>query len=414
MKIAVVSKATSPGGGASRIAEDLAALLRNAGHEADHWVGYYSGAPRDSLHQLHGSIARPVVRLAHRLAARLGRQEFWPLEWGVFGKRVRQYDVVHFHDTMLSAAPATVARTAATVPTAWTLHDCSPFTGGCLWPLDCDKFTNTCGACPQHGTWPLTGLLDGSRVLRKHKKRLFAESTVTPVAPSAWMASLAERSGMFGRRAEVLPNGIDTDTFIPAGKRHLRQHLGLPEDAFIVLMASGSLDNPYKGTRLGIQALRAFRDATGTAPHILLVGLVSDETAHAFEDFPVRSTGYLYANAEQAMHYAAADILLYPSLADNHPLTVIEAMACGTPVIGFNSGGIPEIVRHGESGHLSPTGDIMGLVQGLTAALDNATRQAWSACARAEAVTRFSQGLFLQRHLDLYRRLTADRRLPNA
>ena len=407
MNIALVSKATAPGGGASRMAEDLSTLLRRAGHTVDHWVGYYSGEPKDHVRQLHGKYMRRPIRAAHKLSARLGLQEYWPLEWRVFAPHGHGYDIIHVHDTMFTAAPRTVAHMAEVAPTVWTLHDCSPFTGGCLWPLDCSKFESQCGSCPQHGAWPLTSRRDQSRKLRRHKGKIFQDSAIIPLAPSQWMAAMADRSGLFREKTRLLPNGIDTNQFAPGDKTALCSELGLDVDnnTLLVLLASGSLDNPYKGLDYALQALRRLEQKTA----LLVVGILSETTRQRFNGLSPHATGYIHDNALQARYYAAADVLLYTPLADNHPLTVIEAMACGTPVVGFSTGGVPEIVDHQHSGFLCDTGDVDGLIQGLRQALNPDVRREWSANARQAAVERFSQDLFLKRHHDLYTKLIAER-----
>jgi len=329
LRVAIISKALSPGGGASRVAESLARLLRGAGHLADHWVGYYSGPPQPHIRQLHGEGLRPLVRAAHRLGSALGLQTIIPAEYPVIRTSGLPYDLIHVHDAVLTASPLTIWLLAKKLPVAWTLHDCSTFTGGCLYPLGCDRYPHRCGDCPRIGEWPMQGGLDLTEPLRRLKQRLWREGRISFAAPSAWMRDQAMRSGMFPAPPEILSNGIDTALFHPAkDKTALRQRLGLPVDAPVVLLSSGSLKNPFKGAAYGLAALRRCPQR----PFVLFVGSDRPDDA-ALEGLNWKATGYIKEESALAEWYAAGDALLFPSLQDNQPLTVIEALACGLPAI---------------------------------------------------------------------------------
>lgn len=431
LRVAVVSKATAAGGGASRVAQELAALLRAAGHRADHWAGFYSGPPQPHIRQLHGPASRPLlrffVRRAHRLTQRLGLQELLPVEFPVLARELGGYDLVHFHDISSAASPLTVALTARRAPTVWTYHDCSPFTGGCIQPLGCQRFHagrppgTGCRGCPQRGHWPLTGLFEGSGPLYALKARLAESRRREPalgwkaVAPSAWMAGMALASGLEPGPVEVLPNGVDCQLFQRREeplRRKIRAELGLPETGPVVLLCSGSLADRFKGIGHGLAALeRLARNCPEDAPAILIIGGGAGDEAVRQRLAGLRHAhvGYLHDQRRLAELFGACDLLLYPTLADNLPLVVLEALASGLAVAAFATGGVPEMVTDGMNGRTCAPGDEDGLARCLADLLAPGAAERMGAASRRAALERFSHEAFLAGHLDCYARLLAER-----
>ena len=408
-RIALVSKATAPGGGASRVAEELAALLRERGFRVDHWVGFYSGPPRPGLRQLHGPrFVRPLVRLAHQAAGRLGLPELPPVELAVLGPRLAGYDLVHFHDLPGAISPLTLAAARRVRPCVLTLHDCSSFTGGCIQPLDCPRFAKGCGGCPQRGVWPVSAGADRTAFLARCKRRILtagaASGRLHLAAPSRWMASMLAAAGV-AAPVTVLPNGVDCRTFAPRDKAAARRDLGLAPQRPVVLLLTGSLADRFKGMPLAAAALRALPPPR---PAVLAVGIPGAVPDTLFAGLEVRFTGYLADRALLARRIAAADLLLYPSLADNLPLAVLEAMACGVPAVACATGGIPEMIDHGRNGWLAPRGDVAALAAGLCAGLAPGQAAAWGEAARDTAATRFSHERFAHEHAALYARILGD------
>ncbi len=413
LRLAMVSKATAPGGGASRVAEDLTALLRADGCTVDHWVGYYSGTPRPGLRQLHGPRpVRALVRLAHRLSGRLGWPELLPAELAILGPRLWRYDAVHFHDLPGAVSPLTVRAALGVGPCLLTLHDCSFFTGGCIQPLECPRFTVGCGHCPQRGMWPLSAGPDRTAALARLKRRIVRVGVATGrlhlVAPSRWMAGMVARVGL-DVPVTVIPNGVDTRTYAPLPREQARVGLDLSAGRPVVLLLTGSLADRFKG--IG-QAAAALRELPEPRPAILAIGLPDPAIRELFTGFDIRFPGYIADRDGLARRIAAADVLLYPSLADNLPLTVLQAMACGVPVVSFATGGIPEMIDQAENGWLAPRGDVPALAQGLRVALDQGRAPAWGRAAREKAVARFDEARFLAAHRELYRRVCRPQSQP--
>jgi glycosyltransferase involved in cell wall biosynthesis len=216
LRIRIISKATSLGGGGSRVAEELAAGLRRAGHEAVHLPGYYHHEDNEGTRHLYGKWCRKFIRATHDATARLGLQEILPVEFptalrqGILGA-----DIVHFHDINAVMSPLSVALASLFAKVVWTFHDCSPFTAGCLYPNECRAYETQCRRCPEKGSWPLRPNAR-TRVQFGLRKAVCRMTGFQPVTPSRWMRGMAERSAMRLAPIEVLPNGVDTDKFRPA------------------------------------------------------------------------------------------------------------------------------------------------------------------------------------------------------
>ena len=406
MKVAQLSKADASGGGASRVAQDTTRLLRKRGVSATHWIGKGRADPAAYQRQLFG-LEGAARRLAREGLRVLGLPDAIPLDLARLLSRpeILRSDILHFHDISSVFSPLSLLLLTRIKPVVWTFHDCSPFTGGCLYPMECVRFRNTCGHCPQLARWPLQSKVDFTRQLRKLRALTHALGRIHCIAPSSWMADIALSSGMLQARPEVVPNGVDTDIFRPMVRAEVRRSLGLPVDERIVLLTSAALDDPRKGTAL---ALGTLQKLDGPRPLLLVVGNRDDKLAATASRLEIRATGFIVEAEQLAMHYAAADLLLFPSLADNMPLVILETMACGTPVVGFATGGAAEMVLQDETGFLVTTGDIDALSRALELALAGDTCWRWGAAARERAVACYSDTIYIDTLLSLYEGLRRD------
>jgi glycosyltransferase involved in cell wall biosynthesis len=408
MKIAIVSKSGVTGGGASRIASELAGLLGEQGILAGHYLVHYPGALPADTHRMYGGnkVMRRSVYYAHRAFQKLGAPEAVPFELlsSVTRNKLLEADLIHVHDISDALSPLTLRWLAARKPLVWTLHDCSPFTAGCINPLSCEKFRSTagCHACPQHGTWPFHGLFDMTPLLQKQKRKFAMHSTFTGIAPCEWMADMAGSTSFFPR-PRVISNGINLSVFKPTLKAEARGAMGIPTGRLVLAVCCSDLKDERKGMRVALEVLRTVRHLN---PLVLAIGKASAEVQAELDGLEVRFTGYIRDREELARAYSAADALVYCVLADNQPLTVMEALACGTPVLGFATGGIPELVSSGVDGYLVPTGDHIGLAKALPGILEErATLALWSKRSADKAVEKFGYDRFLSAHVELYKEL---------
>ncbi|CAM2187826.1 Glycosyltransferase involved in cell wall bisynthesis [Burkholderia latens] len=401
MKICQISKADSFGGGASRVAEELTMLLRANNYGAEHWVSW-SGKPIDYVvrQPLYGRFERKV-RAAHYVTKRLGFPEYVPYELPILERKGRVYafDIAHFHDLSSAISPWTLAFIAKRMPVVWTIHDCSPFTGGCLYPMGCERFTHGCGKCPQSGTWPIDSMIDTTWMGWRIKRKTHRSRNLHCVTPSQWMADMAMKSGMFDEPPVVLANGIDTDLYRNHDKEAVRRILNIHPRGPVVLLSAGHVGDERKGVKYSLNALRAVADLN---PFIVVLGAANPEFFEQLKGFDYLAAGYVSEPSELARYYSCADVLLFCSLADNQPLSIIEAMSAGTPLVGFATGGIPEMIVQDETGFLVPQKDEPALAAALRRGLESARARRWSQACRAHALQHFSHESLLERHLDFY------------
>ena len=328
-------------------------------------------------------LPRKANQILYRAGRRLGRRvhalggALFSQEWTSFGRaplwQIPPADVYHLHwisDLVDFRMLAPLARRGHLV---WTCHDMNPFTGGCHYDEGCGRFAAACGACPRLGSADLED--PSARVLHRKKSILASlpDRSLSVVCPSRWLADEARRSQLFGRfNAQVVPNGIDLETFRPVNRTAARARFGLNEDARVMLFVAESLDDGRKGWTELEQALGKM---TGV-PRLRVLTLGNGDTQR-MSGPEFHHLGHLSDPAAICAAYSAADIFVIPSLQDNFPNTVIEALACGTPVVGFATGGITDAVEHGGCGLLAPTGDTSALAAQMVHVLtDDALRAA--------------------------------------
>ncbi|TWB11694.1 glycosyltransferase involved in cell wall biosynthesis [Rhizobium sp. ERR 1071] len=405
MRICQVSKADAFGGGASRVAGELCELLLEEGYSSQHWVSWTGKGYDDHRRPLYGSLERYIRKAHNSTKALLSLPEAIPYELPIFYRngRIDQFDLFHFHDLSSAISSLTLQTISQKRPVVWTMHDCSPVTGGCLYPMECERYKIGCGSCPQIGEWPIDTRFDFTYFLRGLKARLHATERVTMVTPSQWMADFAMSSGLLHEKPVVIPNGVDTDRFHPVDRTAIRLKHAIPDDRPIVLLTAGHIKDPRKGVQHALNAMRHFDEEV--RPRLMLVGVIDDDARKMLEGFAIFETGYISNPDKLAEIYAASDLLLFCSLAENMPLTILEAMACGVPFVGFGVGGIPEMIVQNETGIAVPALDIAALAEALNTALVPSILARWSLAARQRAETVYSHRKFITAHVQLYERL---------
>jgi len=401
MKVALVSKTNGSFGGASFFAENLGKWLGEAGHE----VSQFCVEPRRELRPYQkplraSGLAARFVRHANWRARQLGMVEPFPWEyWFGLRKTMTKFDLVHFHDLYMAISPRTLQSIARHKPVVLTLHDTSAFTGGCINPQGCRQFELQCGNCPQKFA---LGKFDFTRSNLRQVRRLAHSSNVNFVSPSRWIRTEAGRSLRWKGRAEHIPNGFDQRAYRFQSRAKARELLGLPAGKRIVAIASAALENKLKGIRFALDAIVANRDLD---PLTILIGQSSPAVESILKGTAFQTTGFVEDRYELGLHFAAADVLLYPSLGDNLPVTIQEAMAAGTPVLAFSVGGVPELVRPGETGWLVPAGDQAALNRQLREILQAENIGVLGEQARNVIAEEFSVNRCVERHVRLYREI---------
>jgi glycosyltransferase involved in cell wall biosynthesis len=287
-------------------------------------------------------------------------------------------------------------------PLAWLLHDMWAFTGGCHFPGQCRAFEQRCGSCPSLGSRDPDDLAGRDFAARE---RAYRALDLTIIAPSRWMAAEARRSALFGRRRVVhIANGIDLQRYRPMDRGAARRALALPADERPVLLfgAMAATSNERKGYGPLQQALGRFaRTDAGHGAMAVVFGGAPRESQH-IEGLQVVHVGEITDEARLACLYAAADAVITPSMEDNLPNVVLEALGCATPVVAFAAGGIPDAIDHQRNGYLAPVGAADELARGIEWVLDPARKAGLAAAARETAERRFDLRHCARQYRDLF------------
>jgi glycosyltransferase involved in cell wall biosynthesis len=292
----------------------------------------------------------------------------------------------------------------ARLPVVWTLHDMNPFTGGCHFDGGCGKFAERCGACPQLGS---NDPKDLSAQVWRRKQEAFSllnGDTVHLVTPSRWLQGEMSKSTLMSKfRCTAIPNALDTELFQPREQGAARKLLGISADSAVILFLADWAGEKRKGFDLLVEALKPFRNDR----RVYLLAAGRELPAHDLGPQLV-TTGYLTGEKQLSWVYSAADVFVLPSLQDNLPNTALEALSCGVPVVGFDVGGIPEIVHEGETGLLVAAKDVAGLRAAITSVVENKdVRVRMAEAGRRFAVANYGLEIQARRYLELYTELVA-------
>ncbi|NMG11523.1 glycosyltransferase family 4 protein [Brasilonema sp. UFV-L1] len=288
-------------------------------------------------------------------------------------------------------------------PIVWTLHDMWAFTGGCHYSQNCDRYTNACGACPQLRSQKDKDL---SRWQWYRKAQALKGINLTVVSPSAWLAKCAQMSSIFqDMRVEVIPNGLNPSRYKPVNRQLAREFLNLPQTKQLILFGAekATLDK-RKGFHLLQSALRDLSQLSSWRDRVELVVFGSSQSDQQIDlGFPSHYLGKLSDDISLSLVYAAADVFIAPSLEDNLPNTVMEAIACGTPCVAFKIGGMPDMIEHQKNGYLAQPYKIEDLIQGILWILEDEQRyQELSDSARQKVEREFTFEIQARRYLSLF------------
>ena len=293
-------------------------------------------------------------------------------------------------------------------PLVWTLHDMWAFTGGCHYNQECDRYTESCGVCPQLGSkrnWDL------SRWVWRRKAKAWKNLNLTIVTPSVWLAKCAKESSLFkDKQVEVIPYGLDLNTYRPIDKKLARELLKLPQDKQLILFLSlRATSDSRKGFHLLQPALQELSQAGWKEKlEIIVVGASRPEKPPEL-GFKSHYLGILKDDMTLALAYSAADVFIAPSVQDNLPNTVLEAISCGTPCVAFKIGGMPDMIEHQQNGYLAQPYKIEDFARGINWVLENEARhQKLSHRAREKAEQEFALEIQAHCYASLFEKIQSD------
>ena len=315
----------------------------------------------------------------------------------------QQADVIHLHwvnQGFLSLG--NLERILASgKPVVVTLHDQWYFTGICHYSSDCEKYRTQCQHCPM-----LKGQrMDLAQRVFDRKQAMYEGRNLTFVGCSRWMADMARQSRLTqGHTVTNIPNAIDADVFKPMDKAAARQRHHLPADKKLILFGAQRITDERKGFRFLTEACEHIAMHHPTLPKQLGVVVLGGDAQSVKEalPLPVYTVNYLSNEKEIAKLYNAADLFVTPSLQDNLPNTIVEAMACGTPCVGFNVGGIPEMIHHQQDGYVADYCDSLDFAQGIAWCLNEQRQAALGAAARATSLATYGETAVAQRYQAIY------------
>lgn len=311
----------------------------------------------------------------------------------------KEADVIHLHwinQGMLSVEE--IGKILASgKKIVWTMHDMWAFTGICHHAGACKRYEQECGSCPYLISASENDL---SKQTFQEKQKAYTKGKITFVACSNWLKELAEKSPLTrGHSVISIANPIDTKKYYPKDKNQIRKKLNLPTDKKIVLFAAVKASDPRKGFDYMVEASKIIAQHPNEIL-FLIAGNHGEEIEKQLA-LPARSLGYVSSN-EMAEIYNACDLFVTPSLQENLPNTIMEAMACGTPCVGFDIGGIPEMISHGKNGYVAKYKDADDLANGILWTLYKADAETLSANAREKVLTEYAQEKIATKYIELY------------
>lgn len=407
-------------GGAARAAWRLHQGLRELGADSHMLVqtktsGDATVYERDSgLARWLGTL-RPYMEILPLLAYRNRPPTHWATEWAP--TRILQQiqdlkpDIIHLHWVCRGfLSIPDIGKLAQ--PVIWTLHDSWAFTGGCHVPGGCALYKKQCGMCPQLAS---TEADDLSRWIWEQKARHWANRPFTVVTPSHWLADCARNSSLLKtHRTEVIPNGIDTALYHPLPMPEARTALALPQHKKLVLI---SAMNATLDINKGFRYLEASLHQLAAAGwndkiELLVVGQTAPATP-VNAGVPVRFLGVLKDEHAMRQVYSAADVMVLSSIQENLPNSIMESMACGTPVVAFNIGGIPQLIEHHVNGYLATPFEATDLAEGIRMILsDDETRMRLSRMARKKIEATFDTKIITRQYQALYEEVLMEQNSP--
>lgn len=321
---------------------------------------------------------------------------------------VKDADILHLHWTnsgFLSIADLKEL-VAIGKPIVWTLHDMWAFTGGCHYSGTCDNFMRECGNCIFLRD---AGDNDLSHKGWLRKAALFAGAkNITFVTCSQWLAGVAKQSSLLKDfRIQAIPNPIDIHVFSPKDKIVARTKRGIDQQAKIILFGAANINDKRKGITYLVNALNILdENYTSSQPIEMVIFGKNKHFDVSKLPFKVHELNLITSQEELAEIYSMADVFVTPSLEDNLPNTVMEALSCGTPVVAFNIGGIPEMIDHQQNGYLAEFKSAKDMAKGLNEILNVADVAELAKNSRQKVLNNYTNEIVAKQYIDLYKSIS--------
>jgi putative colanic acid biosynthesis glycosyltransferase len=383
-------------GSTGRIVTDIADTLRKNGH--DSYVAYgYGKSNEPNSYKMESELYLKYNILKTRFFGKHGFYNRYATKQLVNWIETISPDIIHLHNIhghYLNVKLLFNYLKEIKKPIVWTLHDCWSFTRHCTYfdYVGCERWKNECYSCPQKRQYPVSWFFDRSQESFREKKKLFTSiDNMTLITPSEWLSNLVKQSFLKEYPVRVINNGIDLNVFKPCDSNFRNKHN--LENKFIVLgVASGW------SKRKGLTFFHQLSEHLSENYQIIVVGVTGKQK----QEMPRNIIGITRTNnvQELAEIYSAADVFINPTLEDNFPTTNLEALACGTPVITFNTGGSVESVDE-KTGIVVKQGNIEQLVNAIKTILKNGKETYHTKCILKAAKCYDKQAKYLE-YIKLY------------
>lgn len=313
---------------------------------------------------------------------------------------VRDADIVHLHwiNQGFLSLKDIEALVKLNKPIVWTMHDMWPCTGICHHARDCEKFQTECESC----FFLKSKGKDLSTFIFDKKLSLYKDANITFVGCSRWLSDRAKKSYLLRNKTVLsIPNPIDTKVYHLMDQGTARELLGLPLGKRLLLFGALNVTDKRKGIDYLIEALRKIEKQN---VELVVFGQVKDDIRGLFP-VPIHSMGYLSDESKIVALYNAVDMFITSSLEENLPNTIMESMACGTPCVGFEIGGIPEMIYHMRNGYVANYKDASDLANGIRWILEHEDRQALSEACVKNVQENYTEEVIVMKYLSLYQNI---------
>lgn len=317
----------------------------------------------------------------------------------------QQAELINFHNLHSTRfSYLAIPKLTANKPAIFTLHDMWSFTGHCAYSFDCQRWQTGCGKCPYPDTYPSIRR-DNTALEWKFKDWVYSRSNLTIVTPSRWLCEQAQQSMLNRFAIHHIPNGIDTEAYQPVEQQLCRTVLGISQHKYVLMFGAQSLKQSRKGGDLLVEALALLPDSLKAETLLLTIGGGGEVIAKTV-GIPHLSLDYVGSDRLKSVAYSAADLFLFPTRADNLPLVLQESIACGTPMVSFKIGGVPDLVRPNVTGYLAEAENPQDFCQGVVQLLEDAPlREKMITNCRAIALEEYSLALQVKHYIELYQQI---------
>jgi glycosyltransferase involved in cell wall biosynthesis len=348
-----------------------------------------------------------IEYLLHQITFRLGLHTLHSIGSFEISKEpfFETADVLNFHNLhSTNFSYLAIPKLTQEKPAVYTLHDMWSFTGHCASTLGCDKWKAGCGRCPYPDSYPAI-VHDNTSLEWKLKNWVYSCSNLTIVTPSRWLTEQAKVSMLNRFCIHHIPHGIDTNAYRPLDPELCRAVFNIPVEKKVIAFGTTSLRNILKGGDLLLKALQSLPTKLKQQCVLLTFGQ-RNTPLESVLDLPAIHLGYIDSDFLKSMVYSVADLFLHPTRADVFGLVLQESMACGTPMVSFEIGGVPDLVRPGVTGYLAKPEDVEDFKNGIIQLLeDDLLRRTMKLNCRQIALAEYSLNLQATRYINLYQKI---------